>query len=179
MKELLSLFWAFFKIGSLTFGGGYSMLPMMERELIDNHGWVKNEELLDYYAVSQCTPGVIAVNTATFVGTKIKGTAGAAAATVGVVFPSLIIISVIAAVLNNFSDIPAVKHAFTGIRACVCVLILNSVKKLWKSAVKDKFTVTVFAVSLALSFLLGVSPIIIVLAGSAAGIAFRYLRGTL
>ena len=130
MKEYMELFMAFARVGVLTFGGGYAMLPILQREVAEKKNWVTEEELMDYYAIGQCTPGVIAVNTATFVGQKRKGIPGGIIATLGVVFPSLIIISVIAAFISNFSDMAVVQNAFAGIRACVCVLIFNAVLKL-------------------------------------------------
>ena len=105
MKEYIDLVVTFFKIGIMTFGGGYAMLPMIQREVVEKRGWATEEEILNYYAIGQCTPGVIAVNTATFIGDKRKGILGGFLATLGVVMPSLIIISVIAAVLNNFAAI--------------------------------------------------------------------------
>ena len=173
MKKYIDLFLAFAKIGVMTFGGGYAMLPMLERELIDNRGWTTNEELMDYFAVAQCTPGVIAVNTATFIGYKLYGNLGGIVATLGVVFPSLVIITTIAGVLTNFADIPAVKHAFAGVRVCVCVLIFNAVVKLlklWKGAIKDKAALVLFVVIFLLSVFLDVSPVVYVIACAAAGI---------
>lgn len=170
MKKYIDLFLVFAKIGVMTFGGGYAMLPMLERELIDNRGWTTNEELMDYFAVAQCTPGVIAVNTATFIGYKLYGNLGGIVATLGVVFPSLVIITTIAGVLTNFADIPAVKHAFAGIRVCVCVLIFNAVVKLWKGAIKDKTALVLFVVIFLLSVFLDVSPVVYVIACAAAGI---------
>ena len=170
MKKYIDLFLAFAKIGVMTFGGGYAMLPMLERELIDNRGWTTNEELMDYFAVAQCTPGVIAVNTATFIGYKLYGNLGGIVATLGVVFPSLVIITTIAGVLTNFADIPAVKHAFAGVRVCVCVLIFNAVVKLWKGAIKDKSALVLFVVIFLLSVFLDVSPVVYVIACAAAGI---------
>ena len=170
MKKYIDLFLAFAKIGVMTFGGGYAMLPMLERELIDNRGWTTNEELMDYFAVAQCTPGVIAVNTATFIGYKLYGNLGGIVATLGVVFPSLVIITTIAGVLTNFADIPAVKHAFAGVRVCVCVLIFNAVVKLWKGAIKDKAALVLFVVIFLLSVFLAVSPVVYVIACAAAGI---------
>lgn len=170
MKKYIDLFLAFAKIGVMTFGGGYAMLPMLERELIDNRGWTTNEELMDYFAVAQCTPGVIAVNTATFIGYKLYGNLGGIVATFGVVFPSLVIITTIAGVLTNFADIPAVKHAFAGVRVCVCVLIFNAVVKLWKGAIKDKAALVLFVVIFLLSVFLDVSPVVYVIACAAAGI---------
>ena len=170
MKKYIDLFLAFAKIGVMTFGGGYAMLPMLERELIDNRGWTTNEELMDYFAVAQCTPGVIAVNTATFIGYKLYGNLGGIVATLGVVFPSLVIITTIAGVLTNFADIPAVKHAFAGVRVCVCVLIFNAGVKICKGAIKDKAALVLFVVIFLLSVFLDVSPVVYVIACAAAGI---------
>jgi chromate transporter len=167
---LLSLFLSFAKVGVMTFGGGYAMIPILEREIVDRQGWASSEELMDYYAVGQCTPGVIAVNTATFIGYKVAGIPGGIVATLGVVFPSLVIITLIAGILTSFADIPAVKSAFSAIRVCVCVLIFNAVLKLWKSAVKDKAAAVLFAVVLALSLFFGLSPVILVLLCALAGI---------
>ena len=144
MPLLLDLFCAFFRIGLFTFGGGYAMLPLLQREIVEKKKWATEEEMLDYFAVGQCTPGIIAVNTATFVGFKEKKLSGAIFATLGIVSPSLVIITVIAALLSNFAHIAAVQNAFAGIRVAVCVLILNSIVKLWKKSVVDKLTFAVF-----------------------------------
>ena len=172
---LLKLFAAFARVGVLTFGGGYAMIPMLEREIVDRHGWATSEELMDYYAVGQCTPGVIAVNTATFIGYKTAGNIGGIVATLGVVFPSFVIITVIAGIIQNFADIPAVKSAFAGIRVCVCVLIFNSVIKLWKGAVKDKAALALCLLVFILSIFFKISPIVFVLFCAAAGILFTRL----
>lgn len=172
---LLKLFAAFARVGVLTFGGGYAMIPMLEREIVERRGWATSEELMDYYAVGQCTPGVIAVNTATFIGYKIAGNLGGVAATLGVIFPSFVIISVIAGIIENFADIPAVKSAFAGIRVCVCVLIFNSVLKLWKGAVKDKATLVLCLLVFVLSAFFDVSPIVFVVFCAAAGILLTRL----
>ena len=148
------LFLSFAKVGVMTFGGGYAMLPMLQREIVERRGWATDEELTDYFAIGQCTPGVIAVNTATFVGRKMGGIAGGIAATLGVVFPSLVIITLLATVLKSFAEVPAVQHAFGGIRVCVCVLILNAVVKLWKKTVIDLPTLLIFLCVLAGRFLL-------------------------
>ena len=170
MKRLLQLFLAFARVGVMTFGGGYAMIPILEREIVDRHGWASGEELMDYYAVGQCTPGVIAVNTATFIGYKVAGIPGGIIATLGVVFPSVIIITVIAGVLTHFADIPAVKSAFAAIRVCVCVLIFNAVVKLWKGAVKDKAALVLFLLVFILSIFLKISPVFYVLFCALAGI---------
>lgn len=170
MKKLLELFVAFAKVGVMTFGGGYAMIPILEREIVDRQGWASGEELMDYYAVGQCTPGVIAVNTATFIGYSVAGVPGGIVATLGVVFPSLVIITVIAGILTNFADIPAVKSAFAAIRVCVCVLIFNAVLKLWKKAVPDKATLILFLLVFIPSVFFDISPIVFVVFCAVAGI---------
>lgn len=155
------------------------MLPILQREMVQKRHWVTDEELADYYAIGQCTPGIIAVNTATFVGVKQKGTLGGIVATLGVVFPSVVIITVIAAFLRNFADLPVVAHAFAGIRACVCVLIFNAVLKLKKSSVIDLPTTVIFLLTFLLSALWGVSPAIIVLVAGVVGLSITLAKGGL
>ena len=173
-KRLWELFYTFAKVGVMTFGGGYAMLPLLQREIVEKKHWATEEELLDYFAVGQCTPGIIAVNTATFVGFKEKKLSGAIFATLGVVSPSLVIITVIAALLSNFAHIAAVQNAFAGIRVAVCVLILNSIVKLWKKSVVDKLTLGVFiAVFLGSVLLSHVSPVVFIVAAAVLGIVVR------
>ena len=150
MKPYVSLFFTFAKIGLCTFGGGYAMLPILQRELVDNKGWATEEELADYYAVGQCTPGVIAVNTATFVGYNRMGWLGGVVATLGVVFPCLVIIMAIAAFLSNFMHLDVVVHAFNGVRAGVVALILSSVLKLLNTSLVDWKTRLIYVVVLLL-----------------------------
>ena len=164
MQILLNLFSAFFRIGLFTFGGGYAMLPMLQREVVDRYHWVTEEDVLDYYAIAQCTPGVIAVNTATFVGTKLKGALGGAVATFAVVCPSLIIITVISSVLKSFASYEIVRHAFAGIRVAVAALVVVSVWKLYQKGVKGALSNGIFAASLLLIVLFQVSPVWIVVA---------------
>ena len=159
-----------------TFGGGYAMLPALQREVVEKRGWATEEEVMDWYAIGQCTPGVIAVNTATFVGQKQKGVLGGIAATLGVVFPSLVIITIIAAFIRNFADLPAVQNAFAGIRACVCVLILNAVVKLWKKSVVDWKAFLIFAVVFLGSVFFDLSPVLYVLAAALAGVVIKSLE---
>ena len=181
MIELWDMFWAFARIGGLTFGGGYAMLPMLQREVVEKHGWATEEELADYYAIGQCTPGVIAVNTATFIGYRQAGIIGGIVATLGVVFPSVVIITVIAAFLTNFSELRVIQYAFEGIRVCVCVLIFNAVQKLWKKSVVDQPTAAVFLLVFLISAglavgqsfypeLFSVSPIVYVVIAGVAGV---------
>lgn len=177
MKKYLELLVSFFKVGIMTFGGGYAMLPMLQREIVENKGWATDEELTDYFAIGQCTPGVIAVNTATFIGNKVSGILGGIVATLAVVLPSLIIISLLAGVIEAFSHVIWVQYAFGGIRVCVCVLILNAVVKLYKKAVVDVPTFVIFlGVAIAASFL-DLSPVIFVLGAAAVGIILNALGG--
>ncbi len=195
MNLLVDLFLTFARIGVCTFGGGYAMLPILQRELVENKQWATEGELADYYAVGQCTPGIIAVNTATFVGRGQAGIAGGAVATLGLVFPSLVIIMVIAAFLQNFMHLEFVVHAFNGVRAGVVALIASSVIKLFKNAVIDWPTRIIYAVVLvlagygtffslpqggpgtALGFVM--SPVFLVIAAGAAGLCVRAAKGGL
>ena len=196
MNIFLNLFLTFARIGVCTFGGGYAMLPILQRELVENKKWATEGELADYYAVGQCTPGIIAVNTATFVGRSQAGIAGGIFATLGLVFPSIVIILVIAAFLQNFMDLQWVVHAFNGVRAGVVALILSSVIKLFKTSVIDWPTRVIYAVVLVmaaagtflalpdegvLGALLGValSPVFLVIAAGIAGLCVRAVRGGL
>ncbi|MCC3863679.1 chromate transporter [Terrisporobacter petrolearius] len=176
MKELMDLFIAFARVGVLTFGGGYAMLPILQREIVEKNDWATDEELMDYYAIGQCTPGVIAVNTATFIGQKNKGIVGGVVATLGVVMPSLVIITAIAAFISNFSDLAIVKNAFAGVRVCVCVLIFNAVVKLWKSSVVDKATLIIFVGVFLGSVFTDLSPILFVVITAIAGIIVKNME---
>ena len=177
MKLLWDLYFTFAKIGACTFGGGYAMLPILQREIVEKKHWATDADLTDYFAIGQCTPGVIAVNTATFIGYRYKGLAGGILATLGVISPSIIIISVIAACLSNFADIPAVQHALRGVNACVVALIASSVIKLGKSTIIDALTVAIFLVVLALAFFVGISPAILIVCAGVLGYAWRRIRG--
>lgn len=176
MNIYLQLFLTFAKIGVVTFGGGAAMLPILQREVVENKHWATEEELVDYYAIGQCTPGIIAVNTATFVGQKLKGLSGGIFATLGMVFPSLVIISALAGLITNFSDIVWVQNAFAGIRACVCVLILNATIRLAKKAVVDKRTAVIFVVVLMGNVFLNISPVWFVLCAAVLGIILKGLE---
>ena len=176
LKDLFKLFAVFAKIGAFTFGGGYAMLPMLERELVEKRSWVSEEDLADYFAIGQCTPGIIAVNTATFVGYKRKKIPGAVSATLGVVFPSVVLILIIAAFLRNFASFEAVKHAFSGIRACVCVLIFSSVWKLGKKALKGTVAWIVFGAVFLLASFSSVSTALLVVAAGLAGFFATLIR---
>ena len=176
MKEMLDLFLTFAKVGVMTFGGGMAMLPILQREVVEAKHWATAEELVDYYAIGQCTPGIIAVNTATFIGQKQGGVPGGILATLGVVFPSLVIISVLAGLITNFSHLTWVQDAFTGSQVCVCVLIFNAVIKLLKKSVVDKRTACIFLLVLAGGVFLNVSPVWFVVLAAAAGIVLKNLE---
>ena len=173
MKELLRLFLAFAKIGGFTFGGGYAMLPILQREIVDKRQWSTQEELMDYFAIGQCTPGIIAVNTATFIGYKRKGVFGGIFATLGVVAPSVVIITVIAAFIRNFQHIEMVQWAFEGIRAAVVALILSAVIKLGKKSLVDAATVAIFLIVAVLSAVTDLSPAIFVVAAGFCGLLLK------
>ena len=177
MNEYLELFLTFAKMGVMTFGGGMAMLPILQREVVEDRHWATEEELVDYYAIGQCTPGIIAVNTATFVGQKRKGALGGIVATLGMVFPSLVIISILAGLITNFSSVTWVQDAFAGIQVCVCVLIFNAVVKLLKKSVIDKRTSVIFLLVMIGSTLLNLSPVWFVLLAALAGIVLKNLEG--
>ncbi len=166
----LELFIKFFKIGITTFGGGYAMLPILEREIIDKKNWATKEEILDYYAVSQCTPGIIAVNVATFVGYNKAGILGGIFATLGVVCPSILIITLIAAFIQNFASYAIVKSAIRGLSAAVCAVVIASVIKMGKSAVKDLFGIILMLCGFVLAYFTKISVIIPVLFATILGI---------
>ena len=176
MKMLIRLFLSFAYIGAFTFGGGYSMLPMFRRVLVEKNGWLTDEEITDFFSVAQCLPGIIAVNTATLAGYKQKGIAGGISAALGAVFPSLAIILIIAAFLSSFMQNAIVGHAFAGIRVCVCVLIINTVIKLWKQAVVDRFAIIIFAAVFLSSVLTSLPMAILVIAAGICGVAVSSLR---
>lgn len=182
MKNLLQLYLIFLKIGSVTFGGGLAMYPILSYEFIEKRGWITEAELTDYYAVGQCTPGIIAVNVSTFVGNKRDGLPGGIVATLGFVTAPLLLLIAIAASLRSFAQVPAVRSAFAGIRVCVCVLIVNAVLRLWKNSVVDRTTLLLFAAVFAVSagspyMPFSVSPALIVLASLLFGIAWRRRMG--
>jgi len=177
MAGYWELFRTFAKVGVMTFGGGYAMLPILQREVVENKGWATDGELADYFAVGQCTPGVIAVNTATFIGYKERGVSGGIVATLGLVAPSFVIISVLAGLITNFSDLEVVRKAFAGIRVCVCVLIFNAVCRLWKDAVTGKRSLAIFLAAAGLAAGTSLSPTWFVLAAGALGVLLELPGG--
>ena len=176
VKKLLSLFLTFAKIGSITFGGGLTMLPLLTREIVQKKKWATEEELLDYYAVGQCTPGSIAVNSATFIGYYQAGVLGGIFATLGMVAPSVIIITIVASVLQNFMDYPIVASALTGINAIVCALLAHTVITLGKKSLANIMSVVLFIIGLVACFVFDITPILLVIFGGVIGIVYNKIK---
>ena len=170
MNAYFDLFITFAKIGGVTFGGGYTMLPILQKEVVEKKKWVTAEEVMDYYAISQCTPGIIAVNTAIFIGYKYKKLPGGIMSALGVTFPSLVIIIAIALFLQNFMEDDIVARAFTGINVAVAALVFHATAMLYKKGVTDLITFILFAGCLVITLLLDLSPIWLVLAAATIGI---------
>lgn len=170
MKELFELYAAFFRIGGLTFGGGLTMLPMLKHELVQKKDWVTEDELLDYYAVGQCTPGIIAVNVSTFVGYKRKGIPGAIFSTLGMISPSLIIVSILALFLQQFMENPWVQHGVGGIKVVVCALMLNTVITMGKKSIIGKITAIAAVFGFVCAVFTPIPTVALVLIGGITGV---------
>lgn len=169
---LWNLFITFFKIGVMTFGGGYAMLPILQREIADNKKWSSDNELMDYFAIGQCTPGMIAVNVATFIGYKKQGFIGGLSATLGIIAPSILIITLLSFGLSQWETHPLLTHALGGVRICVTVLVLDVIIKLGKQSITDGATIFIFLLILALTFFTSLSPVSAVLIAGALGYFF-------
>lgn len=173
MKILIKLFLSFFKTGLFTFGGGYAMLPLLKAEVVEKQKWITEDELLDYFSIGQCSPGIIAVNVATFSGYKVKGIMGAIMTTAGIVSPSLIIICLIASILNLYIDNPLVVHALAGIRIGVCaligVLVIDMAKKIYKQSTSKKLHFAIFLISLFALLFTNVSAVLTVIMATVIG----------
>lgn len=170
LKELWNIFIIFFRMGAFTFGGGYAMLPIIQKEIVEKRNWASDEEIIDYYAIGQCTPGIIAVNTASFIGYKRKGIIGAIVATIGLVTPSLILISIISKFFKEFQDIRSVQYAFNGIQVVVVALIAVTVKNMFKQSVKDNYGIILFILAFIIIAFLKLSPIIVVVSSALVGV---------
>lgn len=173
MKKYLDIFFSFFRVGGLTFGGGLAMLPILEREVNETHDWLTKEEIADYYALAQCAPGIIAINTSVLCGNHIAGVLGGIVAAFGVVVPSIIIILIIASVLNNVMSVPAVAAALIGIRAGVCALILKTVMNLSKKNVVDVVTLVTFGIAIFALTFMDINPVVPVIFGAVVGIVAK------
>lgn len=170
MKTLFELYWIFFKVGLFTFGGGYTMLPILQKEIVEKRKWLETENLVDYYTLSQCTPGVIAVNVSTYIGYNRKGKLGGVFSAIGVITPSIIIITIIASVLTNFLHIPAVNHAFAGIRVAVAALVIVTIIDMSKISIIDWLCIVIYVASFGISVFTPISPVFIVLASIVIGL---------
>ena len=170
------LFWVFFRVGLFTIGGGYAMLPMLRKEVVEKYGWATDEEMLDYFAIGQSTPGIIAINTSTFIGYKKAGIVGAIFSTFGMVMPSWIIIISIAKFFEAFQDNQYVISAFAGIRVVVVVLILNAVIRMGKKSLKSALQVAIFLVAFALVVFTSISPIFVVVGSGLLGIILTLVK---
>ena len=176
LKKYLEYYLTWFRIGLFTFGGGYAMLPMIEKEVIERHHWTTEDEVMNYYAIAQCTPGVIAVNVSTFVGYFQSGVLGALVSTLGVISPSILIISAIAGILTSFSDLAVVQHALAGIRIAVCILMSTSIIKLFKKGVVDVYTSVIFGAALVRAFMSNVPTVFLVISAGVMGVLFSIMK---
>lgn len=176
LKDLFTIYFAFFKVGAFTFGGGLAMMPMLQKELIEKKQWLTEEELIDYYAVGQSTPGIIAVNVATFVGYKRAGILGGIFGTLGIISPSLIIIMILANLINSISDFPIVQKALTGINVAVAALLTNVIINFAKKTIKNVWNAIFMLISFLLIFALKVPSFIVILFGLATGIILTFIH---
>jgi len=177
LRELLDIYLTCFRMGAVTFGGGMAMLPILRREVVEKLHWVEEEELIDFFALSEGLPGAIAINVCTFLGNRRRGTAGGVAAALGVVSPCLLVITLIAFILRGFQDNVYVRHALAGVSVCVAALILDAVMGMWKKAVVDPFGLILCVVSLGLSLFTTLSPILLVVSSALLGVAFKGRKG--
>ena len=176
LKDLFTIYFAFFKVGAFTFGGGLAMMPMLQKELIEKKQWLTEEELIDYYAVGQSTPGIIAVNVATFVGYKRAGILGGIFGTLGIISPSLIIIMILANLINSISDYPIVQKALTGINVAVAALLTSVIINFAKKTIKNVWNAIFMLISFLLIFALKVPSSIVILFGLATGIILTFIH---
>jgi chromate transporter len=175
MREIAGLFFIFARLGCIAFGGGYTLLPLLQREFVKKRGWVSADEILRYYTIAQITPGVIAVNLATFIGYKRAGSAGGIAATLGFVLPSSLAVVGIALTLKGFSQIAAVRHCFNGVKIAACALVIDTVLNLMRQIPKKEASVPqnaaallLFALSFFFSAFFAVNPVFIIAAAALA-----------
>jgi chromate transporter len=176
INEILEIFMVFFRMSAVTFGGGYAMLPILQREIVDRRKWFTQEQIIDYYAVSQGLPGIIAVNVSIFIGRGRKGILGGVAGALGIVAPCLIIITLIAAFLKDFQDNPIVRHAFAGVSVCVAALIFDVVLSLWRKAVTHVLGYLIFAIVFITMLYSNLSPILMIVAAACLGIIKGWLE---
>ncbi len=178
IRKYADLFSIFFKIGAFTFGGGYAMIPLIEKEIVDKRGWVEKAEIVDLFAIAQTIPGAIAINTSSLIGYKVTGKKGALVSTFGVILPSFLIISIIAAFFTQIADYPQVKAIFTGITASVVALILTASINITRAAVQDKLTLVITVLTVVSIVLFDINPIFIILLGAVPGlVVYKFMPG--
>ena len=176
-QNMISLFLIFMKIGLFTFGGGYAMIPLIQRETVDNKKWISDKDILDIVAIAESTPGPIAINAATFIGYRVGGFLGAMAATVGVVLPSFTIIAAISYVLAVFQNVVWIQYAFNGIRAGVLALIVKALWSMYKQSPKGVFSYLIMFGAFAVTAFLPVNVVFVILLCAAAGILQTLITG--
>ena len=169
MREYLELVWAFIVVGATAFGGGYAVIPVLEREMIKKRGWLTMDEVMDFYTIAQITPGIIMVNIATFVGCKKKGIPGGIIATLSLLLPGFCLMMIISLFIRRFAEYTIVRHAFSGIRLAVCALILDTTIKLFKGFFKNYKSVIISVIAFVLSAVFSVSPMYIIPVAGLAG----------
>jgi len=174
--SLIQLFISFFTVGAITFGGGYAMLPFLEREMCEKNKWITSDQLLDFYAIAQCTPGVIAINVATYIGYNKRGILGAIVASLAVISPSVIIITIITALFTNFQNNVYVIRAISGIKIVVCAMMTHTIYKMTKKSIVDISSFILFIASIIAVFILNINIIIILLAGIILGLMIRKVK---
>jgi chromate transporter len=176
MKLLVQIFITFFKIGPVTFGGGYAMIPLIEREVVEKRGWVKTQEITDIFAVAESVPGAIAINSATFIGYRVAGVAGAIAAMAGVLLPTFFIVVMLSLFFLQVQDNPKVEAAFVSIRATIVALITYAAIKIGKTAVIDKTTIVLIVVTVAVMYFVHIHPVLLIVSGGLVGIGIIRLK---
>ena len=174
-KRVFTLFGVFLKIGAFTFGGGYAMVPLIEREVADRRAWITSQDMLDIIAIAESTPGPIAINTATFVGYKTAGVVGAMAATIGTVLPSFAIISVVSVILGEFRELRAVQYAFNGIRAGVLALIIKALWSMYQKCPKSLVAYIIMALSFVIAAFTDINILFIILGAAITGLVTSLL----
>ncbi|MCL1974691.1 MAG: chromate transporter [Firmicutes bacterium] len=173
---LLQIFLSFAKVGALTFGGGYAMLPLLQKEAVERHNWLTDNDISDYYALAQCSPGLIAVNMAVYIAYPLRGLAGVVAAALGVIAPSVLIILLLATLLQTLSHIELITHAFAAIRAAVAVLVIQAVYRLYKNGIVDTPTQIIFILTLIAGVLNIISPVLMILIAAFSGIIIQIIK---
>lgn len=173
--KLIDMFFAFLKIGVLLLGGGYVIVPLLNNELVDKRCWITKEEVIDFYAIGQCVPGIIAANTTLFIGYKLRGKTGALAAFFGLILPPFVTIILLASVLIKISQNVIMGDIFWGVNISIIILMFLTVKEVWKTSIVDKFTFLIFLLILALSGF-GVSPSVSIILSAILGVIYKMLE---